>query len=66
LGGRRQKYVSNPNVGAIAGIVRHCGIALQKRDSSPASFTDKEAVERVRKRSLRVCINVLLNYRDFL
>ena len=37
----------------IAGIVRYCGIALQKRDSSLVSFADKEEVARVRTNFLR-------------
>ena len=43
-----KKYASNADEKAIAGIVRYCGIALQKRDSSLVSFTDKEEVARVR------------------
>ncbi|MGA7546864.1 MAG: DUF2853 family protein, partial [Methyloceanibacter sp.] len=41
-----KKYVPNANEKAIDGIVRYCGIALQKRDSSLVSFTDKEEVGR--------------------
>lgn len=48
-----KKYVSNPDLKAIAGIVRYCGIALQKRDSSLVSFSDKEEVERVRENFLK-------------
>ena len=48
-----RKYVTNPDANAIIGIVRHCGIALQKRDSSLVSFTDKEEVERVRTKFLK-------------
>jgi hypothetical protein len=48
-----KKYVSNPDANAIAGIVRYCGIALQKRDSSLVSFNDKEEVERVRGNFLK-------------
>jgi hypothetical protein len=48
-----KKYVPNANEKAIDGIVRYCGIALQKRDSSLVSFTDKEEVERVRNNFLR-------------
>ena len=43
-----KKYVPDADDAAIAGIVRHCGIALQKRDSSLVSFTDRSEVERVR------------------
>jgi hypothetical protein len=48
-----RKYVPNANDKAIAGIVRHCGIALQKRDSSLVSFTDEEEVARVRNNFLK-------------
>ena len=48
-----KKYVPNANEKAIDGIVRHCGIALQKRDSSLVSFTDKEEVGRVRNNFLK-------------
>jgi len=42
-----KKYASNADDKAIAGIVRYCGIALQKRDSSLVSFSDKAEVARV-------------------
>ena len=48
-----KKYVANADQKAIAGIVRYCGIALQKRDSSLVSFTDKEEVARVRTNFLK-------------
>jgi Protein of unknown function (DUF2853) len=48
-----KKYVPNANEKAIEGIVRYCGIALQKRDSSLVSFTDKEEVGRVRNNFLK-------------
>lgn len=48
-----KKYVPNADSKAIAGIVRHCGIALQKRDSSLVSFTDREEVGRVRDNFLK-------------
>ena len=47
------KYVPNADEKAIAGIVRYCGIALQKRDSSLVAFTDKEEVARVRDHFLK-------------
>ena len=43
-----KKYVSSPDTDAVAGIVKYCGIALQKRDSSLVSFSDKDEVARVR------------------
>ena len=48
-----KKYVPNADEKAIAGIVKYCGIALQKRDSSLVSFTDKEEVARVRNNFLK-------------
>ena len=35
-----KKYVPDADDAAIAGIVRYCGIALQKRDSSLVAFGD--------------------------
>jgi len=48
-----KKYVPDANEKAIAGIVKYCGIALQKRDSSLVSFTDKDEVARVRNNFLK-------------
>ncbi|MBB4039384.1 hypothetical protein GGR34_001026 [Microvirga flocculans] len=48
-----KKYVPNADDKAIAGIVRYCGIALQKRDSALVSFSDPEEVARVRENFLR-------------
>jgi hypothetical protein len=48
-----KKYVPDADEKAIAGIVRYCGIALRKRDSSLVSFGDKEEVERVRTNFLK-------------
>ena len=48
-----KKYVPSANDKAIAGIVRYCGIALQKRNSSLVSFTDEEEVARVRNNFLK-------------
>ena len=48
-----RKYVPSADEKAIAGIVRYCGIALQKRDSSLVAFTDKEEVARVRDHFLK-------------
>lgn len=48
-----KKYASDADEKAIAGIVRHCGIALQKRDSSLVSFSDKDEVARVRDNFLK-------------
>ncbi len=38
---------------AVKGIVRHCGIALTKRDSSLVSMTDKSERDRVRDSFLK-------------
>jgi len=43
-----RKYVPNADDSAIKGIVRHCGIALQSRDGSFVSCTDKSERDRVR------------------
>jgi hypothetical protein len=43
-----KKYSPGADDAAISGIVRHCGIALQKRDSSLVSFTDRSELDRVR------------------
>ncbi len=48
-----KKYAGNADEKAIAGIVRHCGIALQHKDSSLVAFTDKEEVARVRTSFLK-------------
>jgi hypothetical protein len=43
-----RKHVPDADSAVIAGIVRYCGIALQKRDSSLVSFTDEKEVARLR------------------
>ena len=43
-----RKYSSNVNEAAVAGIVRHLGIALQHKDSSLVSASDKTELDRVR------------------
>ncbi|MBQ0822868.1 DUF2853 family protein [Microvirga sp. HBU67558] len=48
-----QKYSSNADPSAIAGIARYCGIALQKRDSSLVALADKEELARVRENFLK-------------
>jgi hypothetical protein len=37
----------------IANIVKHCGVALQNRDSSLVAFTDKAELARVRDSFLK-------------
>lgn len=48
-----KKYDQNADPKVIAGIVRYCGIALQKADSSLVSLSDKDEVARVRKNFLQ-------------
>ena len=48
-----KKYVPAADDQAIAGIIRYCGIALQKRDSSLVSFGDEAEVARVRDNFLK-------------
>jgi hypothetical protein len=48
-----KKYATGADAKTIAGIVHYCGIALQKRDSSLVSFTDKAEVARVRDHFLK-------------
>jgi len=48
-----KKYAPNADAKAIAGVVRYCGIALQRRDSSLVSFTDQKEVDRVRDNFLK-------------
>ena len=43
-----RKYDPDASDDAIKGIVRHCGIALQRRDSSLVSFSDPSELARVR------------------
>ena len=48
-----RKYAPDADDAAIAGIVKHCGIALQSRDASFVSCTDKGERERVRDNFLK-------------
>ena len=48
-----QKYDPNADPGIVSGIVRHCGIALQKRDSSLVSFSSADELKRVRESFLK-------------
>lgn len=43
-----KKYAPGANADHIKGIVKHCGIALQKRDSSFVACGDKAERDRVR------------------
>jgi outer membrane protein OmpA-like peptidoglycan-associated protein len=48
-----RKYAPDADSAVIAGIVRHCGIALQSRDASLVSFSDKSETDRVRENFLK-------------
>ncbi len=48
-----KKYTAAVNEGAVAGIVRHCGIALRGRDSSLVAGSDPEELKRVRESWLK-------------
>jgi hypothetical protein len=48
-----KKYVANADDMAIKGVVKHCGIALQSRDGSYVSCTDKSERDRVRDSFLK-------------
>ncbi len=43
-----KKYAPKASDDHIAAIVRHCGIALQKQDSSLVSYSDPEELNRVK------------------
>lgn len=43
-----KNYAANVNEKAVATIVKYCGIALQNKDSSLVSTSDKAEVERVK------------------
>jgi hypothetical protein len=43
-----KKYASSYDEAAIAGIVKHCGIALAKKDSSLVSASDPDELARVK------------------
>ena len=47
------KYTSPVDEKAVAGIVRHCGIALRTRDGSLVSGSDKSELDRVRDSFLK-------------
>jgi hypothetical protein len=48
-----RKHAPDADSKVIAGIIRYCGIALQKRDSSLVSFADREEVARIRTNFLK-------------
>lgn len=48
-----KKYAPDADDTVIAGIVKHCGIALQSADSSLVSFSDPAELARVRESFLK-------------
>ena len=48
-----KKYVEAVDEDAVAGIVKHCGIALQSRDASLVAASDPEEMVRVRDSFLK-------------
>ncbi|MBB34724.1 MAG: hypothetical protein CME88_03705 [Hirschia sp.] len=48
-----RKYAPNASEACVGKIVRHLGIALQSRDASLVSATDKIELERVREKWLK-------------
>lgn len=48
-----KKYAPGASDAVIAGIVKYLGIALQNRDSSLVSFSDKTETDRVRDNFLK-------------
>ncbi len=46
-------YHPEADEAAVKGIVKHCGIALAKRDSSLVSASDKSELDRVRDSFLK-------------
>jgi outer membrane protein OmpA-like peptidoglycan-associated protein len=48
-----QKYDAGADPDIVTGIVRYCGIALQKRDSSLVSFSSPDELKRVRDNFLK-------------
>jgi hypothetical protein len=56
-----KKYVPNADEGAIHGIVKHLGIALQNKDSSFVACTDKKERDLVRDRFLKKKLGLTLD-----
>jgi hypothetical protein len=48
-----KKYTGSVDENAVAGIVKHLGIALRKRDASFVASTDPKELERVRESWLK-------------
>ncbi len=48
-----KKYAKKVDEDAIAGIVKHCGIALRSKDASMVSCSQKSELDRVRDSFLK-------------
>ncbi len=48
-----KKYAKKVDEDAVAGIVRHCGIALRSKDASMVSCSQKSELDRVRDSFLK-------------
>ena len=48
-----EKYTSPADAEAVAGIVKHLGVALKSRDASLVASTDPEELKRVRESWLK-------------
>ncbi len=48
-----KKYASSVDEAAVAGIVKHLGIALHSRDASLVAATDPEELKRIREGFLK-------------
>lgn len=44
-----KKHAGKVDEDAVAGVIRHCGIALRSADASMVSFGDKAETDRVKK-----------------
>ena len=55
-----KKYAPEADAQAIAGIIKYCGIALQSKDASLVSFSDKAEVGRVRDNFLKKKLGLTL------
>lgn len=48
-----KKYAKKVDEEAVAGIIRHCGIALRSKDASMVSCSQKPELDRVRESFLK-------------
>ena len=59
-----KKYAPDADAKVIAGIVRYCGIAVQKKDLSLVSFSDREELARVRANFLKKKLGLAISDDD--